>query len=198
MFCSKCGLRISNSNANFCKRCGNRLGGGREKVSFRSSNNTNDILQRARNKLIDFTSPRIEKTKHFTVKKLDSWKNNIQDQSKYQNLSHDQRTFLAQKLASLRNSISSKEEGNNNISVEDAQEFVDISDELLKQIKEDKCLICYKPLQKTYEKNTQLVVCPHCGHGGHKNHIYSWFEEKELCPYCKTRVNIQEVLLLNL
>ena len=194
MFCTKCGLNIINDTANFCKRCGHKLRNRTSNSSIKTTNSTADFVQKAREKMLNFASPKIEKTKQFTTEKIDSLQNNLQNQSKYKKLSVDQRTFLAQKLSSLRSKIADEEQ--ESMSITEAQEIVDISEELLEQIKDDKCLICYKGLRSSTEEKTQLVLCPHCGHGGHKNHIFSWFESKESCPYCKVDVGINQVLIL--
>jgi rRNA maturation endonuclease Nob1 len=198
MFCSGCGFRITNEKANFCKRCGRRLVKLSKRPAFVSSTQPNDIFLKARNKILNFTEPKIEKTRKLTASKLESLQKTIQGQSMYKKLSEDQRTFLAQKLSALRNAVALKDQINEDFSVEEAQEIVDISDELFDQIKEDKCLICYKPLQQDPTDSSPIVVCPNCGHGGHKNHIYSWFEKNSSCPYCKANVKIGQVLIVNL
>ena len=76
MYCSRCGLRITNERANFCKRCGNRLGQNRD-VTFTSTNKDEDIFLRARKKLINFASPKIEKTRTYTANKLENLQKKI-------------------------------------------------------------------------------------------------------------------------
>ena len=195
MFCTKCGLNITNDNANFCKRCGNKIRKSQNNPTF-VTRTPSDFVQRARNRLVEIATPTIEKTKKFTVKKIDGIQENLNNENKYKKLSQDQRQSLAQRLSNLRTKLSDQQAQNEEISVEEAQEIVEVSDELLEQIKDDKCLICYKSLKKEGEDN--LVLCPHCGHGGHKNHIYSWFESKENCPYCKKEVKLNEVLILTI
>ena len=197
MFCSKCGLRITNESANFCKRCGNKLKNITSNTAQFVQNNQEDIFLRARKKLIEFTSPKIEKTRNYTANKIENLQKNIEDQSNYKQLSKDQRTFLAQRLASLRNKIALKDQTNTDFTIEEAQEIVTISDDLLEQIKDDKCLICYKPLYQDGKNKRKLIVCPHCGHGGHYNHIFNWINKHESCPYCKGEVKINEILILN-
>lgn len=191
MFCRQCGVRIENPDANFCKKCGTKI---RKINTSAATLQTNDLIQRARDRLRDITQPRIEKTKNFTADKLESIQQNIEDPNKYKKLSSDQRTYLAQRLSNLRTKISSQ--SSNEISESDAIEIVQVNEDLLKQIQEDKCLICYKPMHN--KSLPELVVCPSCGHGGHKAHILSWFQEKKNCPYCKKDLEISEILMLRL
>ena len=187
MFCPNCGLRIINESANFCKRCGKNLGKQRY-----SSKNPNDIFLQARDKLVQFASPRIKKTRTITANKFDSLQQSIMESK----ISSDRKTYLAQKLSTLRDKIALREDSAE-LSIEEAQEIVNISDNLLEQMKDDNCLICYKSLTSSATENTTLVLCPQCGHGGHKNHIYDWFKQHKSCPYCKSTVNADKVLLLN-
>lgn len=192
MFCSTCGLRIINESANYCKRCGKKL--AKPSSRFRQ-NNPNDIFLQAKEKLLQLTSPKIEKTRKFAVSKLDSLQQSILD-DKYSVISKDRKTFLAQKFSTLRDRIASREDSAE-LSVDEAQDIVTISEDLLEQIKDDKCLICYKSLTDPSTGNNTLVICPQCGHGGHKNHTFVWFKEKKTCPYCKAVIKANEVLILN-
>jgi DNA-directed RNA polymerase subunit RPC12/RpoP len=198
MFCTQCGVELS-STANFCRRCGAKVRKGNKPV-FRSSINTSQMLLKAKEKIKNFSEPKIENYRDFLVTKLDSISNNVKDPEKLTSLSTTQRDYLAQRLAGIRTRIAKKQEteGNTNFepTVEEAQEILELNEELLKQLETEKCLICYKSL-KLEDQTDELIVCPQCGHGGHKNHIYSWFERNNSCPYCKANITTDQVLTLH-
>lgn len=70
----------------------------------------------------------------------------------------------------------------------------DISEELLQNLKKDKCVVCYSQLANSAGP---FLVCPICGQGGHKDHIEEWFTTKANCPGCTTDLSSSSFLLLN-
>lgn len=159
---------------------------------------------KAREKVKDFSQPKIDQSREFVVDKLDAATTTLKDPEKLTTLSTNQKDFLAQRLASIRTKIAKKqaETGSSAFepSVEEAYEILELNDELLKQLENEKCLICYKDLKpdETNHNNTDFIcVCPQCGHGGHKSHILPWFDANKSCPYCKASISSNEVLILH-
>ena len=157
------------------------------------------MLQKARAKIKDYSQPKIDASREYVADKLDSATETLKDPERLTTLSSTQKDYLAQRLAGLRTKIAKKqaEEGKTTFepTVEEALEIIELNDELLNQLATEKCLICYKDL-KNGENVDEICVCPQCGHGGHRNHIYSWFESNKTCPYCKAKITTDQVLLL--
>ncbi|MFB0559811.1 MAG: DUF2341 domain-containing protein [Candidatus Lokiarchaeia archaeon] len=40
----------------------------------------------------------------------------------------------------------------------------------------------------------RIVSCPHCGAQSHRDHLLEWIKVKGICPVCKERLNIQDIL----
>ena len=193
MFCTQCGSEVS-ERANFCRRCGKKIR-ARSKPNYQNNISTSEMLNKAKTKISNFANPKIERSKETVLNTIDNISEKVNNPHKLTQLSSNQRDFLAQRLASLRLKISKNEQSNFEPSIEEAHEIVELNEELLKQLENDKCLICYKNL-KSEDKKEELVICPQCGHGGHKNHIYSWYESQSSCPYCKTTITKDQVLIL--
>jgi DNA replication ATP-dependent helicase Dna2 len=76
------------------------------------------------------------------------------------------------------------------------QESIIVADRILKKALEvdpsklkgdedsNQCLIC---LEAVYENG---IKCPSCEHIFHFNHLKTWINENERCPYCKTKLTI--------
>lgn len=189
LFCTQCGVELS-PNANFCRRCGTRVRKNRN--SFMNQISTNQMIIKAREK--------IDQSRDYVADKIDNLAETIKDQNKLSRLSSNQRDYLAQRLANIRTKIAREQQQSGSSefepTVEEAKEIVEINDELLAQLKTEKCLICYKDLEST-DHVDELVICPQCGHGGHKGHIYSWFQSNKTCPYCKAHISVDQVLILS-
>ena len=197
MFCTQCGEELS-PTANFCRRCGAKV--RKTRSTFVNSINTYQMLLKAKDKVKNYSEPKLDQSREFLVDKIDNLSDTVKNPEKLTSLSSNQKDFLAQRLASIRARIAKKqaEQGTNNFepTIEEAYEILEVNDELLKQLESEKCLICYKNM-KTEENNEEICVCPQCGHGGHKSHIYSWFESNKTCPYCKANVRTDQVLILH-
>ena len=197
IYCTQCGVEL-NPNANFCRRCGARV--RKNRLSFVNTVSTGQMLSKAREKVKNFSKPKIDQSRDYMTEKIDSLSENVQNPEKFSSLSSNQRDYLAQRLASLRNKIATKQQAEGSSifepTIEEAYEIIELNDELLKQLESETCLICIKPL-KSEENHKELVICPQCGHGGHRDHIYSWFETNKSCPYCKANITIDQVLILN-
>ncbi len=198
MFCTQCGVELS-PTANFCRKCGAKV--RKNRPTFVNSINTSQMLMKAREKVKDFSQPKIDQSRDFVVDKLDSATETLKDPEKLTSVSKGKKDYLAQRLAGIRAKIAREQaESHSNTfepTVEEAYEILELNDELLKQLESEKCLICYKNLKLENKDDDTICVCPQCGHGGHKEHILSWYESNKTCPYCKASVSANEVLILH-
>ena len=112
-------------------------------------------------------------------------------------LSEDNRQKIANVLYKIRNYLVIDNQDDPSYTQEMKVKFVqaekDLSNELLDNLKKDKCVVCYTSLNNS---TGQFLVCPICGHGGHKEHIKEWFKSKTVCPSCSSDVTSNNFLLL--
>ena len=197
LFCTQCGVELS-PNANFCRRCGTRV--RKNRPSNYVPINTSLMLSKAREKIKNFSEPKIDQSRDFMVDKIDSLSEAVTSPDKLTRLSSTKKDYLAQRLASIRNKIAKnhQESGSSTFepSLEEAYEILELNDELMKQLEHETCLICYKHLINT-GNHEDIVLCPQCGHGGHRSHIFSWFETNKSCPYCKGHITTDQVLIFS-
>lgn len=55
-----------------------------------------------------------------------------------------------------------------------------------------KCVVCFS----NFDKTDDLLICPHCETGGHKEHIISWVEQSRQCPFCRQSLIISQLVQL--
>lgn len=116
-------------------------------------------------------------------------------------LSKNSRRKLANTLLKIRSysAISSSQSSNelNTAIFKYAQVEKELTAELYTKLLHEKCIICYGSLAS--EHNIKLLACPHCGQGGHKNHVEQWLaKDIKQCPVCKTEVPNEGFLLLDI
>lgn len=196
IYCTQCGTALS-PTANFCRKCGTKV--RKNRSGFLKPIDTNQMLLKAREKVKDFSQPKIDQSRDFVAEKLDNLTETVKSPEKLTQLSSNQKDYLAQRLASIRNKIAREQQtsGSANFepTMEEALEIVEINEELMKQLIDEKCLICYKGMLDP-DHHEELVLCPQCGHGGHRSHIFSWFQTNKSCPYCKGQITTEQVLIL--
>ncbi|MHA1753992.1 MAG: RING finger domain-containing protein [Candidatus Odinarchaeia archaeon] len=54
----------------------------------------------------------------------------------------------------------------------------------------NKCLICKSDIRPSQKK----IYCPFCGSPYHRDHFLEWVKIKSFCPYCRRRINIEELV----
>ena len=108
------------------------------------------------------------------------------------------RRKIANSLFKLRDylTIESEEKQSTVINENKKRKYVqaekELAEELLSSLKQDKCVVCYAPLKNA---KGELLVCPVCGQGGHKDHLDSWFATgKTECPICKSDLELNNYL----
>lgn len=158
------------------------------------------MLSKARDKIKDFSEPKIDQSRDFVADKLDNLTETVKNPERLTKLSSNQKDYLAQRLASIRNKIAKKQQESGSQAfeptVEEAYEILELNDELMKQLEDETCLICYKHLRGD-ENHEDIVLCPQCGHGGHRSHIFQWFETNKSCPYCKGHITTDQLLIFS-
>lgn len=164
-----------------------------------------ELFQRAKTKLVEKTSPKIEAFRSQTLDRIDNKVQDLENPDQPHRLSETQREKLVRTLNGLRLKIEKQEIDEatgesgetGEPTTEEAQEIVSISEELMAQIREDRCPICLKSLnpQETKQKTSiQVSICPSCGHGGHQKHFEPWIKDKGTCPFCKTTLKTNDLL----
>ena len=200
LFCTQCGTTLK-ATANFCKKCGAPV---RKKATNLRNRNFNEsmtvLFQKAKIKLVSATAPKIETFRTKTVNRIESAVQDLNDPDKPHTLSDTQREKLAQSLNTLRTKIIT-ESLDGEPTNEEAQKIVEITEELMNQVRNDKCPICLKSLNPNAldtNSSSEVSICPNCGHGGHQNHFVPWIKEKQTCPFCKISIKPNQLLELSL
>jgi hypothetical protein len=105
------------------------------------------------------------------------------------------RQQLTDKLIDLRNSFENLKSNDLNKSRKNEEILLN---ELVKSYKLEKCIICLKKIiSDTNEDQRNLLFCPFCGSGGHKDHLDEWFtNQKSKCPVCKRYLGINDFVNL--
>lgn len=108
------------------------------------------------------------------------------------------RQKMAGALFKLRNYLVIEEHPDSSFTPEMKIKFVkaeqELSQELLENLKKDKCVVCYSQLENS---TGPFSVCPICGQGGHKDHIEEWFKTKTNCPGCTSDLSSTGFLTLS-
>ncbi|MHA2365087.1 MAG: zinc-ribbon domain-containing protein [Candidatus Hodarchaeales archaeon] len=198
MYCPQCGTKLRET-ANFCKRCGAPVKG--RSISQSNQNVSPDFIQKAKTKILNATSPKIDSLREKTTKRIDNFMESLNDPNRFQKLSNTQREKLAQSLHKIREKVAKDEDTGivREPTEEEAQEIIAISEELMKRIREDRCPICLKDLNpKDTGETIKVSVCPNCGHGGHQHHIKPWIDKKENCPFCKMNLKAKELISMEI
>ena len=200
LFCTQCGTTLK-PTANFCKKCGAPVRKQAGKSSNRNFNESmTDLFQKAKTKLVKVTAPKIETFRSKTIDRIDSAVDDLNNPDKPHRLSDTQREKLAQSLNGLRTKII-RDSIDGEPTDKEAQEIVEITEELMDQVRNDKCPICLKSLNPNdldSKSSLNVSICPNCGHGGHQNHFMPWIKEKQTCPFCKVSIKPNQLLELSL
>ena len=194
-YCKYCGSPIKNPEKDsFCQQCGNSLTTTQnESITGTSTQTATDVdwFTKTKLRIVESTRPTIEKTRTSFVTSLNKLINDVEDPSQFKfgsnSLSSNQRVRLERSLADIRNKIgkSSFDEQTEDTS-EDNKKALAISEELLQELRNDPCIVCYGSLKS--DKPIPVIVCPRCGRGGHANHLEDWIGAKGTCPVCREQI----------
>ena len=153
-------------------------------------------------KLITSIRPNIAKSRDMTLKEIDKLISAINNPNQLKfgeyTLPKLYRSKIAYTLSYIRQKIDVLQIGSKERELNEYKSAEkELATKLYEDLRKDKCIICYKQLDSV--SPTQLVACPRCGSGGHKEHIKDWFDTgKDFCPVCRARVGKEQFLLLNI
>ena len=186
-YCKHCGEKLEDPNLKSCPFCnGNLRSNSSDKISSVSS-----WLSQTKIKIIESSRPKIEKARSNVLDGLDKLIESIKDPNNLnfggKKISPKYREKLAQSLASLKEKIQSPDKSGSEVedySTVDSQAEELISDELLNQLKNDRCIVCYAGFKN--QTNIKVLICPQCGQGGHFDHLKQYIDSNNgLCPVCR-------------
>ena len=194
-YCKYCGAPLQNPDKDkFCHECGRQLTGIQNNSILGTAEQTptdKDWFAKTKLRIVESTRPAIEKTRSSVVTSLNKLINDVEDPSQFTfgsySLSNNHRVKLARSLAEIRNKISvgplDKQQLSSN---EDDKKALAISEELLQELRNDPCIVCYGSLNT--DKPIPVTICPRCGRGGHTNHLEDWISAKGTCPICREHI----------
>lgn len=154
-----------------------------KKLSQRAQNKARDLSQRVQPKIDTFSQkvqPRIEQTAESLRLRLDRALQTLDRPGlliKGRPLSESTLEIIERAALRIRESLSREEEPSPEV-IDEAEEWIE---KLANRLEEDRCLICLRFL----ESGENVVICPHCLHGGHQNHLEPWVTDKGICPLCR-------------
>ncbi len=191
-YCKHCGEKLQESNLNSCPSCAGILRSSPiNKVSSVSS-----WFNKTKTKFIESSKPKIEKARSSVSEGLDKLIESINDTNNLhfggKEISPKYREKLAQTLSSLKEKIQSPNESGSTTKdyfVDDSKAEEIIRHELLNQLKNDRCIVCYAGFKN--QKNVNVLLCPQCGQGGHFDHLKQYIDNNNgLCPVCRKNSQI--------
>ncbi|MHA1265225.1 MAG: RING finger domain-containing protein [Candidatus Helarchaeota archaeon] len=56
--------------------------------------------------------------------------------------------------------------------------------------KKEQCIVCNLPIMDS----DTLGRCPECHHAAHLDHFQEWLKIKGICPFCKRKVKMKDLL----
>jgi uncharacterized protein YggL (DUF469 family) len=186
-YCKHCGEEIGSPDLNYCNHCGKLLkGSSGDKLSSISN-----WFQQTKEKFLENSKPRIKKARTSVLEGLDKLIDSIKDPNNLnfggKELSPKYREKLAKTLAALKEKIDTPPitgEEIENLTQEEIKAKELIIGELISQLKNDRCIICYSGFQD--QENISVLICPQCGQGGHFNHLEMYLKSNNgQCPVCR-------------
>lgn len=174
-YCNHCGSELI-ENARFCSHCGTQ-------TSFR-------------NKLTGIR----KRLQHKAQNTIDNLKQTLDEQlSQYlHQLNNDQEvkiggvTIPEKRREGVRNAIQGFQ--NKYLEGEPVQsaEYENWINDLPKRLDEHNCVVCFAKWDA--ENKDDIVVCPRCQSGGHRDHLKNWIKSQHYCPLCRSEVSFSEYI----
>ena len=205
-YCKHCGTRLENHETNTCENCGENKSTNPNNESKKNEklSSISNWIQQTKTKLIQDNKPRFEKARTSVTEGLGKVIESIKDPNNLnfggKELSPKYREKLAKSLAAIKEKIqptSLSGEESESLTEEEIQAQEIISDELLNQLKNDRCIVCYGDFKD--QENLSVLICPQCGQGGHSNHLESYIDSNNgQCPVCRQKSDVSKWFELEL
>ena len=189
LYCKHCGKEISNLDSNFCNHCGGLL----KEDSSEKFSSVGTWFQQTKEKILTNSKPRIEQARTSILSGLDKLIESIKDPDNLnfggKELSPRYREKLATTLAALKERIQiSPTDGTEpeKLNYDEIQAEELLTEELINQLRKDRCIICYADFKDL--ESVSVLICPHCGQGGHYNHLEAYIKSNDgQCPVCRQK-----------
>ena len=172
--CMKC-LSCQNTiakDSNFCSRCGQHFG---IKSQLKGKYKKLEYATRKKSKNVQ------EKFRSSVVNSLDPYLKKIQKQSQLEigkmRLSKEKSDKIKLHLLNLKNKIDPSD-------FKTELEYEQWKDKVQNSLGVNSCIICYS----SWELESEIIVCPGCYHGGHREHLENWVQAEKKCPLCLKEV----------
>ncbi|MFW9927844.1 MAG: hypothetical protein ACFFD1_00465, partial [Candidatus Thorarchaeota archaeon] len=195
IFCKYCGK--SNDNLNkFCFNCGNEL----DVINSKKNSDLPKFIENMKTKFIITSKPKIDKMRSSVLQGIDKLIADVNDPRQLRvgskELSPKYREKLARSLAILKEKISDnsgKNVFNEKESITNLEAEEIIEEELLQQLKNDRCIICYGNFNQEMTNGSKILVCPNCGQGGHIDHLETYIKTNQgKCPVCRQTSKLEK------
>ncbi|MHA2502851.1 MAG: hypothetical protein ACXAE3_08280 [Candidatus Kariarchaeaceae archaeon] len=175
--CAQCNAELV-PNASFCNECGAAISWKTRALSWGT------------------------RLKHKTVQKLDEFKVKMDHQvSDYiRRLDSGERVTIRGynipewRRGTIRDAMQSFQDRYLEGDATQEGDYQQWMDDLPQRLEEHNCIVCFIKWNDADLGN--IVVCPHCQTGGHRNHIADWIKSKRYCPLCREDVTFREYILL--
>jgi rRNA maturation endonuclease Nob1 len=186
-YCKHCGAEIGSSELNYCNHCGGSL----KRNSGDKISSVANWFQQTKEKILENNKPRINRARTSVLGGLDKLIDSIKDPNNLhfggKELSPKYREKLAKTLDALKEKIVTPPitgEEVESLTQEEIKAEELITEELISQLRNDRCIICYADFQD--QENISVLICPQCGQGGHFNHLESYIKSNNgQCPVCR-------------
>lgn len=58
----------------------------------------------------------------------------------------------------------------------------------------NKCIVCLQEFSFASGATAiNVLLCPNCNYAAHKDHFNTWMQHKNVCPICKTEINMVDL-----
>lgn len=133
--------------------------------------------------IIERTKPTIQK---HLLNAINSIEKNIQSGS-FPRFIDQQK--VQQILNNLRTNISSEQDQAT------LKEYKSYADFVSKAISGDKCIVCLQEFKIEENERIEVALCPNCSFAAHRDHFFTWLNERSMCPMCRTEINKQNLII---